>query len=203
MGIFSDLAKQYDVTVGHSGEIKKNTLYKQIKVPIIKIGTSNFQQLKYGRIHLQGNLKLFNQYDVIISEMNLKFIDRYFYIFLPFRKFAWVCWGLGITYPFKKNSLKDYFRIKIFGMADSLIFYSHYALKFYKEKNINPNKLFVANNTLQIKYKPDFKCNKNIFLFVGTLFKEKGISDKLLNNYKYILDSKVKNQIVVIVDGAE
>tara|TARA_B100000902_G_C27311943_1_gene918959 strand:+ start:2495 stop:3598 length:1104 start_codon:yes stop_codon:yes gene_type:complete len=205
--IFCDLSKKFDLTVGHSGVLKKNKPYKQIKIPIRKIGSTNFHQQKTGKINLQGNLKIFNQFDIIVSEMNLRFIDRYFYILLPSRKFAWVCWGIGITAPFKKNSitnyLKDFFRIKLFGMADSLIFYSRYPLKYYKKYKINTNKLFVANNTVKIKHKANFTYLKNIFLFVGTLYKQKGL-DEIIDNYKEYLDnSKIKSKLIIIGDGPD
>ena len=51
--------------------------------------------------------------------MNLRFIDRYFYILSSLRI------NSSVDY------LKNFFRIIIFGMADSLIFYSSYPLKFY------------------------------------------------------------------------
>ena len=205
--IFCDLSKKFDLTIGHSGTFKKNRPYKQIKIPIKKIGTTYFYQKKVGKINFQGNLKIFNQFDLILSEMNLRFIDRYFYILSPFRKFAWTCWGIGITAPFRENSIldhiKNFFRIKIFGMADSLVFYSSYPLKFYKKYNIDKSKLFVANNTIKIKNNPSFGQVKDIFLFVGTLYKQKGL-DLVIDSYsKYLLSSKIKTKLIIIGDGPE
>ena len=108
--IFCDLSKKYDITIGHSGELKKNKPYKQISLPINKIGSVKFQQRINGKFNLQGNLKTFNQYDVVISEMNLRFIDRYFYIISPFRKFAWVCWGIGISAIYKKKFFNKFYK---------------------------------------------------------------------------------------------
>jgi glycosyltransferase involved in cell wall biosynthesis len=205
--IFCDLSKKYDITVGHSGELKKNKPYKQISLPINKIGSVKFQQKKHGKFNWQGNLKIFNEYDVVVSEMNLRFIDRYFYIISPFRKFAWVCWGIGITSPFKKesliNSLKDFFRIKIFGKADSLIFYSNYPLIYYKKYNIDPNKLFIANNTIKINNKKYCSRTKDIFLFVGTLYKDKGLTETINYYREYLINSKIKNKLIIIGKGPE
>ena len=202
--IFSDLSNHFDVTVGHAGFIKHKKTYKQIYIPIQKLGSINYFQKKLGMFNFQGNFKIFNKYDVIISEMNLRYIDRFFYITMPFRKFAWTCWGIGITSPFLyKKNLIDFFRIKIFSKADSMIFYSKYPLNYYKSQIKDHSKLFIANNTVKTKYVSDKNKIKEIILFVGTLYKEKGMSEVINLYSQYNSASNKKHKLIIIGDGPE
>ena len=98
----------------------------------------------------------------------------------------------------------DGIRFKLMDKADSLIFYTPYPIdRYVNDGGVDRQKLFVANNTIEVTEKIDIPKRKNHFLFVGTLYKAKKIFD-LLEAYK-VADSK-NNQIkplILIGDGEE
>ncbi|MEL0008973.1 MAG: hypothetical protein VW741_03790, partial [Flammeovirgaceae bacterium] len=91
---FKMIDNDYDLTIIHEGP-KLNQNFKQIIIP---------QKKLYGiMIYPQIMNRIFNQFDLIISESNLRYIDRLFYIWNPFRKYKWINWGIGLRASYKNN----------------------------------------------------------------------------------------------------
>lgn len=88
--------------------------------------------------------------------------------------------------------------------ADSIVFYTGYPIKRYVEDGkINREKLFIANNTVEVKEKIDVLQKKKYFIFVGTLYRAKKIFD-LLEAYKKAFEiDKTLRPLFVIGDGDE
>lgn len=82
-----------------------------------------------------------------------------------------------------------------------MVFYADYPVKKYSKMGIKPEKLFVANNTVQVL--PCESKEKDSLLFIGSLYKQKKI-DVLLNAY---LGAYYKNmnipKLIIIGEGAE
>ncbi len=199
---FLQISKLYKLTILHSGTYIKNyeNNFKQLTWPIRKIGPFKF---------FTRNLhKLCNNYDVVISEANIRYLDRNFLIMNPFRKYKWISWGPGVTSSYNKkydsNEFLNRFRYFIFKHADANIFYSDYPLIKYIKAGIKPEKLFVAPNTTHVTFNNGITFKKNKLIFVGTLYKQKGLFE-LLDAYKevYKENKNIIKPLVIVGQGPE
>jgi len=177
--IFNLLGEKYDFTVAYSlgkaptSDINFNTLY----LPAYKLGRFVIQK--------RNIYKLASSYDVVIYTGDIAWLK---YSLLPFRKrnFKIICWGIGVSASYEKefdavkkwDAVRDFF----YSRADALLFYSSYPISKYVSRGFNREKLFVAPNTVHIM---NTGCahDKESILFIGTLYKAKGITE-LLEAYK-------------------
>lgn len=189
--IFSLLAKKYDLTVAYSlGEIPNTKLnFKIVYIPI----------WKYKRfvIHQNNLIKFCNQFEVVISYGDISWLSLMILAFLK-RSYGLIYWSIGVraSYNTKYNerSLWDNLRFYFFSKADALLLYSDFPLKRYIERGWDMQKLFIAHNTVKVNKIIKSNDCKDRILFIGTLYKEKGISN-LLNAYL-----EAKNELRVVFD---
>lgn len=185
--IYELINQKVNLTVAYtlSNEIKEST-YRIINFPYRKVGPFI--------IHKQVN-KLLNQFDVVILLPHLKFLWLDHVVFTK-RSYKVVTWSIGVhvSYdrPYNLNnppSFKDKIFESIQDHADACIFYMPEPIKYWRKyKNIDTKKYFVAHNTVKIEpftELPPYK-EKDSFLFIGTLYAQKGIGE-LIDAY-----SKVK-----------
>jgi glycosyltransferase involved in cell wall biosynthesis len=197
ISIFNRLAEYFDLTVGHSGtEIKNNDLsFKQIVLPILSIGPISFYPINLNR--------LCKKFDLVISEGNIRYIDRDMLILNPFRRYKWITWGIGVSASYSKkfdiDHRYDLIRSFIFKKANAQIFYSAYPVKKYIRCGFKPESLFVANNTTAVEFDYNKKYAKFKLLFVGTLYRQKKIFD-LLTAY-LIYSKKHSNPLPLCIIG--
>ncbi|QKM64052.1 glycosyltransferase [Polynucleobacter tropicus] len=148
-----------------------------------------------------------NEYDVVVSEANLRYLDRNLLILWPFRKFKWVAWGIGVSASYKnkfhKNRGLDRVRAFLFNRAEALIFYSNYPIELYAKLGVSRDKLFVAHNTVDISSGEHDPIEKRKIIFVGTLYKEKNIFSLLHAYKKYVSCSASPLPLSIIGDGEE
>lgn len=160
-----------------------------------------------------GVYKILNKYDVVIMQPHLNCLILNCIPFLPHRKFKIVTWTIGkyVTYniPYdleKKPTLKDWVFESIQDAAQACIFYMPEPIKYWeKHKGIDTKKYFVAHNTVEVaSYDklPTFK-DRESFLFVGTLYRQKGINE-LIEAYN-IAKTKKSNlpKLNIVGKGAE
>ena len=133
-----------------------------------------------------------NKYDVVILQPHLSSPVICSIPFLPHKEFKVVTWTIGkyVTYdtPYDLDS-KPTFKDKIFesiqDKANACIFYMQEPIEYWeKYKKIDTQKYFVAHNTVEVaEYDklPAYK-ERDSFLFVGTLYRQKGI-DELIEAY--------------------
>lgn len=178
--IFNLLGEKVDLTVAHSGKVRieKGINFKQLIIPKKNIGPF---------IVSSTNLhKLCEQYDVIISDGNIRYIDRNFLMLNPFKSYKWINWGIGVSASYDKqfdqDTKFDFIRNLIFKRADAQVFYTDYPVQKYVKAGFDPESLFVANNTTFISFDTNKSYQKYKLLFVGTLYKQKKIYE-LLNAY--------------------
>lgn len=157
--------------------------------------------------------KILNKYDVVIMQPHLNCLTLNCVPFLSHKKFKIISWTIGkyVTYniPYdleKKPSLKDWVFENIQDAAQACIFYMPEPIVYWKKhKAIDTNKYFVAHNTVEVaEYDklPAYK-ERDSFLFVGTLYRQKGI-DELIEAYS-VAKKKRKDlpKLNIVGKGAE
>ncbi len=201
LGIYELIANEVELTVLHFGKNldNENLNFKQIKSRLIKIGP-----IFITTIFLS---KICSNFDIVISDGNLRHLDRNFLILNPFRKYKWINWGIGLSASLNKkigvDKKFDFLRFFIFKKVDAHLFYSDYPIERYKSHGINSEKLFVAWNTVINNNYNYSILEKDSIIFVGSLYKQKGIFE-LLNVYRiYILNSKIKLKLHIVGGGHE
>lgn len=200
--VYNELGKNYDLTVAHYGVPVSSdfTNFKQIILHPRKIGPFTF---------FEENIdNLAKHYDAVLVMGDLHVIP---FIKLGFhwnRKFSLVFWGGDVSFSYTKHYDEDRrldkIRFYLMNKADSLVFYCSYPINRYvNDGGVNPEKLFVANNTVYIPEKIVIPEEKKYFLFVGTLYKAKKIFD-LLDAYlnAYLINKKIQ-PLVIVGDGDE
>ena len=200
--VYNQLSAYFDVTVAHHGKPVNSikAKFKQIQLNPKKIGPF---------IGFKENIsELAKQYDAVIALGDLHYLPFFKLSFLKNRKFALSYWSIGVSASYGKrfdeDRRLDKIRFKLMDRADSLIFYTPYPIdRYVNDGGVEKKKLFVANNTVEVKEKIEIPKVKNHFLFVGTLYKAKKIFD-LLEAYKiaYLKNNQI-NQLIVVGDGEE
>jgi glycosyltransferase involved in cell wall biosynthesis len=124
-----------------------------------------------------------NEYDVVICLADIHWLSHIMLGLRIKRKFKLIYWGIGVSASYKKKFDEekrwDFIRFFFMKRADALIFYSSYPVQKYVKHGFRKETLFVANNTIQVNFKPLVTSEKDLILFVGTLYKEKGIFELL------------------------
>lgn len=179
--IWNELAKFCDLTVTYSEgngtvppnmEVKFNIMFLPAKV------------IKGVVIHKSNIRRLCKNYDVVIAYGNILWLK---FSTLPwFNKTPVVFHTIGVSASYGKgfDQHKQWDRLRSFfySKANALAFYTDYPIEKYKKLGIPADKMFVAANTVAVSPIKG-KRNKETILFIGTLYKEKGIQ-LLLDAYK-------------------
>jgi glycosyltransferase involved in cell wall biosynthesis len=180
--IFDILNQHYDLTVAYSDKsfVGKKFDFKTVHTPGYDIGPLFF--------HKTNLKKLARDYDAVIAISNVRWISLML-LSIKRRRFKFILWGIGVSasYENKLDSKTTWDRVRFFfaKKADAVLFYSSYPIEKYIKNGIEPEKLFVANNTVAIDEHfnlSETENSKTDFLFIGTLYPQKGI-DILLNAY--------------------
>jgi len=170
----------------------------------------NLKKIKIGPFIFSSNklTVICNEFDVVIALADLHYISFMKLAFIKNKKFKLIYWGIGVSSSYKNKFDQkrrwDFLRFLIMKKADALIFYSDYPIEKYIKNGFKKEKLFVAPNTIEVtKTFIHNNIEKKNILFVGKLYKEKGIYD-LLYAYKesYIINSEIPN-LIIIGEGNE
>lgn len=178
--VFQQLACRVELTVLHSGGriLKSDTKFDQIILPLRHLGPIDFFRTNLHR--------LFKNFDVVISDANIRHIDRNLLILNPYRKYKWIAWGIGVSASYSKafdsSSTYNLIRYFILRKADANVFYSDYPVNKYLVAGFPRSALFVAHNTTNVTFDESLSFTKGKLLFIGTLYKQKRIYE-LLNSY--------------------
>jgi glycosyltransferase involved in cell wall biosynthesis len=107
-------------------------------------------------------------------------------LFKKKRPYQFILWGIGVRASYTTNygekTKLDIIRFYLMRKADALVFYSDDPIKTYLEQGFSKDKMFVANNTVQVLDINTTKIKDKI-VFIGTLYKQKRIYE-LLDSYK-------------------
>lgn len=189
--VYNELANNYEVTVLHSGEasVNINDNYKEIITKVFKIGPFYFQQ---GIVNEIKN----NTYDVIISMFDIRWIMNVIALYLK-QNSKYLYWG----HRYGHNKLINIFRNYLMKKSDAVILYSDIEVNKIIKSGINKEKLFIAENTIDVPNHQDGSSKeKSSFLFVGRSQKRKKV-DELIKAFAQI-QNKLPNNTTVDIIGS-
>jgi len=189
-----------NLTIAHFSK-NINYLNQTFKVINLKIFTFLSLKVSFNKIY-----SICNNYDVVIAMADLHWLNLMLLGFHKKRKFKLIYWGIGVSasiankFDFKTRWNK--LRFFLMNRADALLFYSDYPISKYIKNGFDSKKLFVADNTVEVNKSDKKTPSKKTIIFIGTLYKEKGIYD-LLNSYIQL--NKLYNLPIlnIIGSGAE
>lgn len=200
--IFNFLGEKCELTIVCENADKFST--KELNFSLVQC---ELKELGPFLIHYQSVRKLAKSSDVTIGLFNLRCLDLLMMAMNPFRRYKFIFWGIGVsasyTKSFDQGGLSAKLRLFISKFADALIFYSSYPLDIY-QKIRDRESLFIANNTIANPYYTQTLEKRNRLLFIGTLYREKGV-DMLLSEYRkaYNILGDELYSIDIIGDGEE
>ena len=201
--IYNLINKKYDLTVAYD---VKDESGEEREFNVIQLKPRTIKSLKFFPLSFY---KLCNKFDAVIFVADMHYLS---YVSLPFfkRKYKTLAWTIGIRASYKRNyDLKrkhdflDKVYCSILKRCDALIFYMKEATSFWKDTQLNKEKIFEAHNTVVVEPIDRDKYQKDSLLFVGTLYKEKNIYeliDAYIDAYKQDANIPVLN---IVGDGAE
>jgi len=175
--IFSLINEKVDLTVGYT----TSTDYQSSTYPIIQLPYKKAGPI----IWHKGFNRLINQYDVVVFVPHFRMIRVASLPFIP-HKPKLVTWSLGVHASYtrlydlsKKPDWEDKLFESIQDHADACVFYMPEPIEYWKKyRGIDEKKYFVAHNTVAIADYSEDECqNREIILFVGTLYKQKGVGE--------------------------
>lgn len=197
------LADKYELTVAYCGNGFSDIF--SIKFRLVKIPKKEVGSFKW----LIDLKKMANQYDVVCIMPDPHFLN---FLVMPYQHLncRLITWSIGFrcsyTHPYdvvRKHTFIDNLIYRtIFRKVDANIFYMEKAKDFWSEKDLNHDKIFVAPNTTAVEpIKIDEQKKRNI-LFVGSLYKGKGL-DLLLLAFKNALNRTKKETKLTIIGKGE
>lgn len=191
---YNELAKQYNLTVIHSGEKLQNReiKFKQIVLPITKIGPFLIQN-KLLKILKKEN------YDTIIAMFDLRWLFSFFVPFIVKRSdFIW--WGLDVG----KGKIALKIKLLIAKLGYPIIFYNKFNRDTFIELGLNRNYLSYANNTYRVEPRRKSYENdeKSSIIFVGSFDKRKQL-DVCIRAFKNLLPQIAPNINFELIGSGE
>lgn len=190
-----------DLTIAHFGkpEADASSCYNEVLLSTRKKGPF---------ILINENVySMCNSFDVVIAMGDIHFLDLMLLGKKRKRKYRLIYWGIGVSasYDNKFDADRKWDFVRYFFMrgADALVFYSSYPVEKYSSHGFLREKLFVANNTVKVTRSSDVEKTSESVLFVGTLYKEKGIYELLEAYLKASLIDKNLPILNIVGNGEE
>ncbi len=201
--VYNIIAEKYDFTVGYvdRDSTKSECLFKKVLLPSKKIGC-----------FFISYFSLFNfcmGFDAVIFAPD---IHCPLFCFLPFikRKYPVIPWSIGTRASYKRNydlnrrkGIRDFIMYLILKKSDAIIFYMDQAIDYWKNFNLDREKIFIAHNTTNVERIPYDNKSRSHLLFVGSLYKEKGVITLLEQYVEAFSILKEKMPLLDIVGGGD
>lgn len=199
--VYNIIAESYDLTVGFFLKDKSDIdcEFTKHKFSYYRIGPFRF---------IKGLRKFAKQFDVVSILPDPHNFSYFIFPFLP-HKNKLLSWSIGFRcsyiHPYitdRKHTFFDSIYKSLYQKVDANIFYMEKSKEFWMNTNLDMSKVFVAPNTTgvePIEINPD---EKKIILFVGTLYRGKGL-DLLLQSFKDAIQRAINKTKLVIVGGGE
>lgn len=202
ISIYNKIGEEYDLAVGYYLKDKSNQecRFKRQYLESKQIGPLTF---------IKGLHQFAKDFDLISITPDMHVVSYCLLPFLP-RRYKVTSWSIGFRvsyyHPYvtsRRHVFADRLFQSILSHCEASIFYMEKSKEFWQGTSLDMGKVFIAPNTtdvLPIEINPEKK--KNI-LFVGTLYKGKGL-DLLLQEYKKAVDSAgIENELHIVGDGEE
>ena len=190
---FNLLSKRVDLTVIHSDPtFNSNDVDFKVKfLPIKKL----FLEIQFGLLQYISKEKP----DYLVVMMDLHFFHVFLFGFFNIYKTKLIWWGPWITNFNLANRIRLFFMKK----HPSILYCERHKIEFIN-KNIDPKKLFVSNNTIGLANRTkSFKSKiKDTVLFVGSLNERKGLIETL-EIFNNIIDFIPKEVVFIIIGDGE
>ncbi|EJL6399095.1 glycosyltransferase family 4 protein [Vibrio navarrensis] len=154
---------------------------------------------------MKGFFHFIRSFDVVIGLMDLRVIQFMMLFLFPFRcKYA--LWGIGMsasyTKSFTSKDINSKIRAMLASRADAIILYSTKPRELFLNVGYSPEKIYIAHNTIKNNVKYNLTTKRDIFLFVGSLYKAKGLN-VLIEEYTKAYNQSDSNfpKLIIIGDG--
>lgn len=196
--LYNLVGEKHQLTIAHAGTLTGSNQFKEIQLREYRKGPF---------LRFRGDLPL-NDFEVVIIYLNVRLLNLYKIVFNPNRKYKCILFGIGVSASYTKKYDSDKWVAGLTRLlikrSDAAIFYDNYPVVKYSAKGVLPDKMFVAHNTVVGNTGPiSSPESRNSFLFLGSLYKQKGIGQLLVayqNGLASGLDLPVLN---IIGDGPD
>jgi glycosyltransferase involved in cell wall biosynthesis len=185
--LFNALSKTHDLTVFHSGVsiVNKKSNFKEKVLKVRKLSKFNFQVGLFKEISK-------SDFDVIIPMFDLAWIKNLLLVFFGSQKI--LLWGHRYSESRIAGSIRNFFMKR----ADGLIQYSDCEVSRMISNGIDPEKIFIAHNTMDISNHGLGNEEKSTFIFVGRAQERKQINE-FLHAFAQVIKDIPKNITINIV----
>lgn len=199
--VYNEIGKTFDLTVAFytKDKSKQDCNFEKIKLESRKVGPFTL---------IKGVNRLCRGYDVVSVLPDLHVLSFWKLPFLR-RKYKIVTWSIGFrcsyVHPYvvtRKHNILDWVFLQVLKHSDANIFYMEKSREFWKNSSLDMSRVFVAPNTTEVVPIDILPENKKTLLFVGTLYRGKGL-DKLLSSVKEVVDKGYNNLSLIIVGDGE
>lgn len=216
---FDQLSERYDLIVLHG---KQKSTIQQINAPYSKI-TSIINYLpgeSFVYLKALRTIKKINP-DIIIYEFSPSILSIFRHLWFARKKcIKFILWGQGFNRKKEfrpRRNLSSYVRLYLLKLSDAIIVYGKQAYDILNSSITEPNKIFVAPNSLDVKKLVDIRKRletigrdkikkdlnvsfKYVLLFVGRLIKSKN-PDLLLSLFEQFQKTDIGKDIQIIIIG--
>ena len=202
VAVWNILADRYDLTIAYCGKGLSDTV--SVRFNLVRL-----QKKEIGPFFwLKGLNEMANKYDVVCITPDPHVLN---FLIMPHQnlKCRLITWSIGFrcsyTHPYvvgSKHTLVDNLLYRtIFRNVEANIFYMEKAKTFWSDKDLNHDRIFVAPNTTAVEPIKIEEQKKTNILFVGSLYKGKGL-DLLLSSFKKaITKTKSVSKLIIIGKG--
>jgi len=147
--------------------------------------------------------KLVKNYDVVIAYGDIAWLK---FSTLPwFNNTKVIFHSIGVSANYEKgfDAHHEWDRIRAFfySKASALIFYTSYPFSKYVQFGISQEKMFEAPNTVEV-HPLTQSADKDSILFIGTLYRQKGIQ-ALLDSYLELKNEVALPKLIIIGKGPD
>lgn len=188
--VYNLLAEKYYLdAICSYGSIPEDAKFK-----ITTISTHNLWKFT---VHNKSLYKIAQNYDVVLGLFSPTWVSISSLLLRAGRKYKFIPWGIGVPASYsvhyddtRKSTKLTEWMIK---KSDAVLFYSDYPVRKYSNMGYDKRKMFVAHNTVKVLPADNYLMReRNSILFIGTLYKSKGIMT-LLESYKKVVERGIQN----------
>lgn len=195
--VFEELGRYVNLTIACTdGDYPSGEHYRTMRVQ------KKFRIPHIGYVHSSELIQLIRKADVLISPLTTGYLEcDTLRLIAP--KVKHIRWGIGVPADYNvryDSAVGAHHYRRIVKHCDAALFYSDYPKRKYSEMGINPDKLFVANNTVIVE-DVNGNVDRSNLIFVGTLYAQKKV-DHLLKAYSAAFNEESNIPALMIVgDG--